>query len=142
VQNQNYVTSNGQPANLFWCQAPIWGVRPHYYYSQIVVGLLIWGALSDKRTGLSFTVATGLRQRSHSRVCVPRSHDHVLVSQIRDFPNPEGQVSVFIALRKRVAQLYLQALGPFFSPPTTRRTVVEVFEPASTWGCLQLTQLT
>jgi hypothetical protein len=26
----------------------------------------MWGALSDERTGLSFTVATGRRQRSHS----------------------------------------------------------------------------
>jgi hypothetical protein len=32
-----------------------------------------WGALSDERTtGLSFAIATGRRQRSHSRVRVPR----------------------------------------------------------------------
>jgi hypothetical protein len=31
----------------------------------------MWGALSDKRTGLSFTIAAGPRQRSHSRVQVP-----------------------------------------------------------------------
>jgi hypothetical protein len=28
----------------------------------------MWGALSDERTGLSFTVAAGPRQRSRSRV--------------------------------------------------------------------------
>jgi hypothetical protein len=31
----------------------------------------MWGALSDERTGLSFTTAAGPRQRSHSRVRVP-----------------------------------------------------------------------
>jgi hypothetical protein len=37
----------------------------------IVAGLLVWGALSDGRTGLSFAIATGPRQRSHFRVRVP-----------------------------------------------------------------------
>jgi hypothetical protein len=32
----------------------------------------MWGALSDERTGLLFTIAAGPRQRSHSRVRVPR----------------------------------------------------------------------
>jgi hypothetical protein len=31
----------------------------------------MWGALSDERTGLSFTIAAGPCQRSHSRVQVP-----------------------------------------------------------------------
>jgi hypothetical protein len=30
----------------------------------------MWGALSDEMTGLSFTIAAGPRQRSHSRVRV------------------------------------------------------------------------
>jgi hypothetical protein len=34
-------------------------------------GLLMWGALSDERTGLSLTIAAGSVQRSHSRVRVP-----------------------------------------------------------------------
>jgi hypothetical protein len=40
--------------------------------------------------------------------------DHILLSQIRDSPNLEVQVSVLISLRKRVAQLYPQALGYLF----------------------------
>jgi hypothetical protein len=36
--------------------------------------------------------------------------------------------------RNRVVLLYHQALVPFSSPPTTRRAMVEVFEPASTQG--------
>jgi hypothetical protein len=34
--------------------------------------------------------------------------------QIRDYPNLEGQVPVFISPRNRVAQLYPQALGSLF----------------------------
>jgi hypothetical protein len=30
----------------------------------------LWGVLSDNRTGLSFTIAAGHRQRSHSRVTI------------------------------------------------------------------------
>jgi hypothetical protein len=43
----------------------------------------MWSALSDDRTGLSFIVAAGSRQRSHSRVQVP--WDSWPLSQIRDF---------------------------------------------------------
>jgi hypothetical protein len=39
------------------------------------------------------------------------THDHILLSQVRDFPNLEGQVPVFISLRNMVAQLYPQPLG-------------------------------
>jgi hypothetical protein len=39
------------------------------------------------------------------------THDHILLSQIRDCPNLEGQVPVFISLRNRVARLHPQALG-------------------------------
>jgi hypothetical protein len=74
----------------------------------------MWGAVSDERMGLSFTVFAGPGQRSHSRVRVPRTRDHILPSQIRDPPNLEGQLSGFISLRNLVAQLYLQALGFIF----------------------------
>jgi hypothetical protein len=47
------------------------GLRPNFYYCQTVTGFLMWGALSDERTDLPFTVAAGRRQRSHSRVRVP-----------------------------------------------------------------------
>jgi hypothetical protein len=57
--------------------------------------------------GLSSTIAAGPRQRSHSQVRVP-------LSQIRDSPNMEGQVLIFITPRNRVARLYPQALGSLF----------------------------
>jgi hypothetical protein len=42
------------------------------------------------------------------------THDQILLSQIRDSPNLEGQVPVFISPRNRVAQLYPQALVSLF----------------------------
>jgi hypothetical protein len=53
-QSQSYVTTDGQSANLSWNKAPIWGLRPVLYYCLTVTGFLMWGALSDERTGLSF----------------------------------------------------------------------------------------
>jgi hypothetical protein len=47
----------------------------------------------------------------------------VFCSQIRDSPNLEGQVPVFISPRNRV---------PISSPPTTHRVTVELLESAST----------
>jgi hypothetical protein len=42
------------------------------------------------------------------------THDHILLSQIRDFPNLESQAPVFICPRNRVTRLYPQAPGfPF-----------------------------
>jgi hypothetical protein len=63
--------------------------------------LLLWGALSDERTGLSFVHAAGHCQRSLSRVQVPWDlRPYFTVSDLR---------------------------LPFSSPPTTRRVTVEVF---------------
>jgi hypothetical protein len=70
-QSQSYITTDGQPASLSWNKAPIWGLRPNLDYCLTVAGLLVWGALSDERTGLPFAIATGPRQRSHFRVRVP-----------------------------------------------------------------------
>jgi hypothetical protein len=70
-QSQSYVTTDGQPASLSWNKAPIWGLRPDLDYCLTIAGLLIWGALSDERTGLSCAIATGPCQRNHFWVRVP-----------------------------------------------------------------------
>jgi hypothetical protein len=54
VQSQSFVTTDGQSASLSWYKAPTWGLRPDLYFCQTVGGLLMWGVLSDERTGLSF----------------------------------------------------------------------------------------
>jgi hypothetical protein len=69
-ESESYITTGGQSATLSWNQAPIWSSRVRiYYYCQTIAGMLMWDALSDERTGLSFT--TEPRQRSHFRVRVP-----------------------------------------------------------------------
>jgi hypothetical protein len=44
------------------------------------------------------------------------THDQILLSHIRDFPNLEGQVPIFIS-----AQLYAQALGFLFVASSSRK---------------------
>jgi hypothetical protein len=69
--------------------------------------------LSDERMGLSLqlllVLASAVIHRSESR----GTYD-ILLSQIQDSPNLEGQVHIFISHRNRVAQLYPQALGSLF----------------------------
>jgi hypothetical protein len=117
--------------------SPIWGPRPDSHYCQTVAGLLMWGTLSEERTGLSFTIAAGPRQSSHSRIRVPwDSWPYFTVSDSR-LPQcggsgprmyiPQGTGWPSYTLRHRV---------PFSSPPTTRRAKVEVVVPASTQAML------
>jgi hypothetical protein len=70
-ESESYITTDCQSASLSWNKAPVWGLGPDLYYCQIVAGMLMGGALSDERTGLSFTNAPGPSQRSHFRVRVP-----------------------------------------------------------------------
>jgi hypothetical protein len=68
---ESYVTTNGHSASLSWNKAFIWGLQPDIYSYQTLAGLFMWGAPSDKRIGLLFTIAAGPRQRCHSQVQVP-----------------------------------------------------------------------
>jgi D-serine deaminase-like pyridoxal phosphate-dependent protein len=81
---------------------------------------------------LSFIIAAGPRLRSHSEIRVPRDSDYILLSQIRDSPDLEGQVPGYISPRDRVPAYTPRHWVPFSSHPTTRRATVEVFDPAST----------
>jgi hypothetical protein len=77
---ESYVTTDCQSANLYWNKAPIWGLGPDLYYCSTVAGLLMWGALSDDMTGLSF-LAMVVILGSESRGI----REHILLSPIRDF---------------------------------------------------------
>jgi hypothetical protein len=113
-QSQIYVMTNGQSSSLPWCQAIIWGPRPDFCYCQRVACLLMCGALSVKRTGLSFTTAAGPRQHSHSRVLVPRdSWPYFTVSDSR-LHRPGGPCPRIYIPPNRVTRLYPQALGSLF----------------------------
>jgi hypothetical protein len=62
------------------------------------------------RLQLPLVLASTVILGSESR----ETHDNILLSQIRDSPNLEGQIPVFISRRNRVAQLYPRALGSLF----------------------------
>jgi hypothetical protein len=97
--------TDGQLASLSWNIAPIFGLQSDFYYCQTVAALLMWGALSNEKTGLSFTIAAGSRQCGHSWVQVPwDSRPHFTLSDSR---------------------------LPSLSPRTTHRATVEVFDPTS-----------
>jgi hypothetical protein len=66
----------------------------------------MWGAFSEERTGLSFTIVPGPRQRSHFWVRIQW-----------------GWWPYFTVSDSRL---------PFSSPHTTRRVTVEVFDPTFT----------
>jgi hypothetical protein len=62
------------------------------------------------RSQLLLVLASAVILRSESR----RTHDHILLFKMRDSPNLEGQVPVFLSLGNRVTRLYPQALGSLF----------------------------
>jgi hypothetical protein len=71
--SQSYITTDSQSACPYWCQAPIWDTRPIFSYSlsdyfKTVSGLLMWGVLSDEKSGLYFSVFAGHRRRSLSQI--------------------------------------------------------------------------
>jgi hypothetical protein len=45
------------------------------------------------------------------------TYDHISLLQIRDSPNLEGQVPIFMYTKDRVTQLYPQPLGSLFVAP-------------------------
>jgi hypothetical protein len=62
------------------------------------------------RLQLLLTLASAVILRSESR----GTHDHILLSQIWDYPNLEGQDPLFISHRNNVGWLYPQALVSLF----------------------------
>jgi hypothetical protein len=82
---ESYVNDEQSFSQSSWNKAPIQSLGPDFYYCQTVAGLLVWGALSDERMGhlqlplaLASTVILGSEFRG--------TLDHILLSQIRDFP--------------------------------------------------------
>jgi hypothetical protein len=132
LQSWSYVTTDGQSAGLSWCQEPIWGLRPDFYYCQTVTGLLIWSALSDERAGLSFRIAAGPRQRNRSQVRVRwNSWPYFTVSDSKLSQTGGPGARIYIPQEQGDPVIHPRHWVPFSSPPTTRRATVEGFEPTS-----------
>jgi hypothetical protein len=83
----SYVTTDGQSASLSWNKAPVWGLRPDFCYCQTVADVLMWDTLSLMRgrvcrLQLLLALASAVILGSESR----GTRDHILLSQIRNFP--------------------------------------------------------
>jgi hypothetical protein len=83
------------------------------------------------RLQLLLVLASAVNLGSESR----GTHDRILLSQIPDSPNLEGQVPSGTGWLSYTPRHWV----PFSSPPTTRRATVEVFEPASTRAEINVT---
>jgi hypothetical protein len=104
-QSQSYVTTDGQLTCLSWYQAPISGPRPDYFYRQ-TLRFCCCGSPSLTRgwvcrLQLLLALASEVILGSES----PGTHDLILLPQIRDSPNLEGHVPIFISPRNRVVPL-------------------------------------
>jgi hypothetical protein len=86
--------------------------------------------------GLSFTIA-GPRDRSNNTRMFESSgtNNHILLWEIRDSLNLDGQVPMFIFLRDRVSQSYLQSLVSLFVASYDSQGYGGGIRPASTRSC-------
>jgi hypothetical protein len=110
--SQSYITTDGQSVSLSWCQAPIWGPRPislflslKIMFSQLRVRHFGTFSLTSGRAcslQLLLYLASAVTLESEFR----GTHEQILLSQIWDSLNLEGQAPVFISSRNRVAQLW------------------------------------
>jgi hypothetical protein len=106
-QSQSHIATDGQSISKSWCRAPS-GAHDQIFITLWQLWSCFWGALSLTRGRICLlymllALASIVFLESESL----GTRDHILLSQICDFL--------------------------FSSPPTTRRVMVEVFEPASTW---------
>jgi hypothetical protein len=110
-QSQSYITACGLPPISSSRPQPLWDPRPVFFklntcsYNHYVsyCPTRRWVRCLQLLLGLASAVVIGSESRG--------TQDHILLSQIRDSPNLEGQIPVFISLGNRVAQLCFQALG-------------------------------
>jgi hypothetical protein len=130
-QSQSYFTSDGHWVSQYvLVSSPTLGLVTWYCFLPECCCLkfpvlLLWGALSDKRTGLQLSVQS-LKGPSHAERVT------ILYCLILDSPNLKGQVSVFVSPGTGWPIYTPGHWVPVTSPLTTLRATVEVFQPAST----------
>jgi hypothetical protein len=67
LYSQSYITTDSLSVSPSRYQAPTWNPRPIFSifdFFFLLSGLLMWGALSDEKSGQYFSVFGGHRQRS------------------------------------------------------------------------------
>jgi hypothetical protein len=107
---QTFTTARSSPThfiqqtNIGISLLTLWNLKSSLCYDR-----LSWcqASISICRLQFLLDLASAVILKSESR----RTHDHILLSQIRHSPNPKGQVSVFISTKNRVTRLYPQGSG-------------------------------
>jgi hypothetical protein len=118
-QSQSYVTTDGQSASLSWNRAPIWGLRPDFYYCRRLQAC--WsGALSLWRGDGSYVCHSNFKSQSHSQSYIATDGQSITKSLCRAPSGARDQIfitlwqlrSYFCGLpfltRGRVCFLYMQ----------------------------------
>jgi hypothetical protein len=106
-KNKNILQKDERKTHEVWTEEGIFQLNT-CGYSPYVTSSLTRGWVYHLQLLLVFASAVILRSESR------RTHDHNLLSQIRDSFNQEDQVPVFISHRVRVARLYPQRTGFLF----------------------------
>jgi hypothetical protein len=105
AQDQIFITV--RQLQVCWCGAPSL-MRARVCRLQLLLATTLRSLTRGQVYRLQLLLATILESKSH------RTYDHILLFQIWDFSNLEGQVPVFISPWNGVAQLYPKALGSLF----------------------------
>jgi hypothetical protein len=86
IESDSHIATDGQSVSKSWCPTPP-GAHDQIFITvwQLQSFFFLWGALSDKRTGLSSVYAAGPCQRNLLGSESLGAHYHILLSQIRDF---------------------------------------------------------
>jgi hypothetical protein len=105
IHSELLKTGSLLPISLSWRQAP-WASQPVIFFSNWTLAVSPYVTSSLTRWWvcclqmlLVLTSTVILMSEFHG------AHDHILLSQIQDSRNREGQVPIFISPRNRVAQL-------------------------------------
>jgi hypothetical protein len=127
---QSYVMTDGQSASLSRCQAPP-GAHDQIFVTVRQFRVCWSGARSLTRAGLSFTIAAGPCQRSHSRVRVPRdSWPYFTISDSR-LPQTGGPGSRICTSQEQRRPVIVPGTGfPFRQPrhsPNRKRCFQQFF---------------
>jgi hypothetical protein len=125
VRSRSHIATDGQSVSKSWCRTPA-----DIYYSLTITVLLLWGALSDERTGPSFVYAAGPCQSSISRARVPwDSRPYFTVSDLIRW-----WYSTRLHTRAPLPWLFLESRY-IASAPTTQKTPYIVAEKCLPQRC-------
>jgi hypothetical protein len=104
---QDQILITVRQLQICWCGTPSL-MRGQVCHLQLLLATILGSLTRGGVCHLQLLLGTVLGSKSS------RTHDHILLFQIWNTSNLEGQIPVFTSPRNRVAQLYPRALGSLF----------------------------